>query len=690
MFRLARVTDGHLRLGLRHLSGLLLALLLASGSGCPEARAAPAQGPTLEASTVDGGVDLSIRGQIGGLSGGLAVEGDYAYVGEGLRVVVFDISRPSSPQIIGHSPIFSSAVSAIQVRAGLAYVAAGPAGLQVVDVSTPRSPRLVGSLAVAGSSMDVTVDGSLAFVVQHLSEVQGLSGSRSMWSLVVVDVTAPASPQVIGSFPLAAGAKKLVASGGMVYVADNFWFGQREAFNGLTVVDVSDPSAPRLAGSVKMDESSDLEVIEHVAYSVGSLKMTIVDLSSPASPRVLSSLTLPGLANGIDLQGGLAYIADGSTGLLVIDISAPKAPHVVGRAKVDGAASDVVVAGTLAFVFDDVRGLSVFDVATLSAPNLLSAVNLAGRVYAVQVVDKVAYVASGSAGLQVIDVTAPEEPRLIGRADVGNATNLQVIGNLAYVVGWDDKLWIVDVTSPRSPHLIGGVTGLSSAFAVDVVGDMAYVADLAQGMKVVDVSMPTTPRLIGGFDTENGAFDVEVSGDLAYLATQSGLQVLDITEPHTPRAVGWFAVPSVDGFASTVRVVGTLAYLGMGRAEPFAVATQGSLAVVDIAVPSSPQLVGLLDLSSGYPRDIDVADELVYLVNGDGGLQVIDARVPSVLRWIGSVATASPAWDLDLNDGLAYVAGDMGGLLLIGPRNRPTGAGHVAWLPFLSATQALR
>jgi len=690
MFKLTNATYNRAGWGFRLLTACLLAFALATASGRLAARAVEPQDLSSQTSTVDGGMDLSIRGQIGGLSSGLAVNGQYAYVGVGMRVLVFDVSRPSSPQLVGHSPILASGVQAIYVRSGLVYVAAGPAGLQVIDVSTPRSPRLIGSLAVAGSIFDVTVDGNLAFVVQYQSEVQGLSGSSSTWSLVLVDVEVPAHPQVLGSLPLAAGAKKVVASGGMVFVADNFWFGQREAFNGLTVVDASDPSAPRLAGSLKMDEISDLEVVEHAAYAVGGLKMTTIDLVSPTSPRILSSLDLPGLANGISVQDGLAYIADGSPGMLVIDTSGPKSPRIIGRAKVDGAASEVVVAGSLAFVVDDVRGMSVFDVLAPSEPSLLSVADLAGRAYAVQVVDKRAYVASGAAGLQVIDVTAADQPRLIGGAHVGNATNLRVVDSLAYVVGWDDTLRIVDVTSPSSPYVIGSVSGLSSAFAVDVQGDMAFVADRAQGLKIIDVSMPSAPSIIGGFDAENGASDVDVSGSLAYLATPSGLHVLDVSEPATPRAVGRFAVPSGDWFAWSVRVFGSLAYVGMGRTEPFGAGEVGSMAVLDVAAPSSPRLMGLLDLPSGFPRGIEVADELVYLVNGDGGLQLIDARVPSMMRGIGSIATGGPAWGLDLDDGLAYVAGDMGGLLMMAPRKLPADDGHVAWLPYLAAAQPLR
>ena len=68
-----------------------------------------------------------------------------------------------------------------------AYVADNYSGLQVVDVSTPASPQIIGSVATPGQALSVAVVGTTAYVADgHIG-------------LQVIDVSTPASPQIIGS-----------------------------------------------------------------------------------------------------------------------------------------------------------------------------------------------------------------------------------------------------------------------------------------------------------------------------------------------------------------------------------------------------------------------------------------------------------------------------------------------------------
>lgn len=675
----------HARWGLRPVPGFLLALILASGTGSGLVHAADTRRAPTGVSSMGDAANLTVFGQVGGMSSGLEVVGDYAYVGVGMRVVVFDISQPSSPKLVGRSPILPSTVRAIQIQAGMAYVVCGDHGFQVIDVSTPTAPRLVGSLDIDGFSRDVSVEGSMAFVVQIRS------GTRSTASLLVLDVTVPARPRLIGSLFLPGGATKVEASGGMVYVADGWWNG---GLQGLTVVNVTDPRAPRLAGSLRMDPFEDLEVVDHLAVSVADLELSVLDLSAPESPRIMSRLALPSGATSVDVQGKRAYVAGGILGLLVVDIAAPSAPSIIGSAEFGcadfrGPRGYVEVSETLAFVVGDGRGLNVFDMAVPSAPHSIAAADLSGPAYALQIVDKLAYVSRGY-DLQVIDVSAPEEPLQVGRVPVRGASSVRVISGLAYVCDMSrGRLIVVDVSSPSSPTVVGSIDGLLEPYAVDVAGGLAYVADGPVGLKVVDVSTPSAPRIIGGIDlVDEMLTDVEVSGGQVYMATRKGLTVVDISEPRSPRIVSKVEL-APNGHAYSLRVVGNVAYVGMLWVQEATRPARGGLFVVDVAVPSSPRTVGRFDLNSTIPFHIDVADKLVYVGDRDSGLSVVDASVPGAMRMVGSFAGVE-ALDEDVVDGLVFVAGGDGGLVVLGTGDRPAAAGHVAWLPYLAAAQPLR
>jgi hypothetical protein len=82
----------------------------------------------------------------------------------------FDVSRPES---LVQLPSYRAPFPA--VRAALvgtrAYVAAGPAGVQVIDLSTPAVPRVIASYATTSPALDVAVDNSLVLVALAKGEV---------------------------------------------------------------------------------------------------------------------------------------------------------------------------------------------------------------------------------------------------------------------------------------------------------------------------------------------------------------------------------------------------------------------------------------------------------------------------------------------------------------------------------------
>ena len=90
-------------------------------------------------------VSFRLVGQVGGPTQAIAVQGHYAYVGVGLRLVVLDVSDPVAMQEVGSTAPSPYFVEDIVVSGTLAYVAAGGAGLRVPNVSNPVHPVEMGA-----------------------------------------------------------------------------------------------------------------------------------------------------------------------------------------------------------------------------------------------------------------------------------------------------------------------------------------------------------------------------------------------------------------------------------------------------------------------------------------------------------------------------------------------------------------
>jgi hypothetical protein len=79
---------------------------------------------------------------------------------------VYDLSNPAAPPVKAatyRTP--GGRPQRVALKGAQAYVADGPAGLQLVDLSAPSMPRLVGTYKTANPARDVAVADSLVFVV---------------------------------------------------------------------------------------------------------------------------------------------------------------------------------------------------------------------------------------------------------------------------------------------------------------------------------------------------------------------------------------------------------------------------------------------------------------------------------------------------------------------------------------------
>lgn len=116
-------------------------------------------------------------------------------------------SDPTKPKILS-SIILPDFAHDIYISSSYAYVAAGRAGLKVVDVSNPSSPKEVGYLDTPDLAEGVYVLGSYAYVPD------GFAGLR------FIDVSNASSPKEVGHYDTPGVAYGIYVSGPYAYVAD--------------------------------------------------------------------------------------------------------------------------------------------------------------------------------------------------------------------------------------------------------------------------------------------------------------------------------------------------------------------------------------------------------------------------------------------------------------------------------------
>ena len=245
---------------------------------------------------------------------GFRVIGSRIYAATGHSgLAILDVSNPAAPMPVSQFKTPGQAKN-VSVAGTVALVANHMSGVDVVDISDSARPKLVGSAYLDGYARDVATFGSMAVAVDNpsgvyvfdtakqdplepvtavqsatspqqveivelaegkklavlagnepydpLSTLRARAGEKPRpGSVQVFDVSNPASPVLVGSYPTSGNGRRLAVKGPLVYVADGP--------DGLQVLDVSAPSKATVVGTYKTDiPARDIAVSDSLVFMV--------------------------------------------------------------------------------------------------------------------------------------------------------------------------------------------------------------------------------------------------------------------------------------------------------------------------------------------------------------------------------------------------------------------------------------
>lgn len=249
----------------------------------------------------------------------------------------------------------------VDVSGNYAYVAAGAAGLQVVDVTNRSNPHVVAALDTPGNANDVVVVGNYAYVAD------------GTFGLQIVEITNPLAPVLAGSLDTAGTAWDLVVRGGQAFVADGG--------AGLAIIDVGDPANASLVGSLALGGTTkgvDADLTSGLAVVGGTAGVRVIDIGNRASP-VLLGTAAGGDVRDLALADDYVFVADYARSFTVVDIADPAAPAVRASTNLTlgGRLQDVARSGSLALGADVyfVNGVPIIDIGFPESPQPRSILN---------------------------------------------------------------------------------------------------------------------------------------------------------------------------------------------------------------------------------------------------------------------------------------------------------------------------
>ncbi|MFW9933113.1 MAG: LVIVD repeat-containing protein, partial [Candidatus Thorarchaeota archaeon] len=257
---------------------------------------------------------------------------------------------------------------------------------------------------------------------------------------------------------------------------------------------------------------------------------------------------------------------------------------------------------------------------------------------------------------------------LIGAIDTGGAgLRVHVEGNLAFVIDTGTEgtygLIIVNIADPMQPTIVGTYHAGGLPFAIDSEGDIVYIADQIEGLIILNISDVANPTPIPGF-TGSRSYDIELIDDLLYLADdEEGLVILNASNPSAPEFISNYGQRCIH-----LAIEGDIAY-----------STIQGLSLIDISDSMHPSLLSNREDGTGF-WDPSVSNGILYLANHNGGvgeLQVYNVTNPYNVEKISEFDSEGNFQSFDVQDSILYAVDFDIGLYLLDVRN-PSSPSEIA------------
>ncbi len=222
---------------------------------------------------------------------GIAVANNYLYIADELAGIrILDISNPSNPQQTG---IFPDCYPQTLCLAGdYLYFTSSYNFFQVIDISDPANPQSISNFYLTDNVYYYTVQGNYLYL--------------STFDLRIYDISDPGNPQLISQMDFPGNfIGKIIVRNCFAYVVI--------PQIGISIVNVSNPATPQIIGSYySMDNANDLILFETHAFWLNfDTGLHVLDVSNLNNPNETGFYNSHGQPYKLDISDNLAFVSEG-------------------------------------------------------------------------------------------------------------------------------------------------------------------------------------------------------------------------------------------------------------------------------------------------------------------------------------------------------------------------------------------
>lgn len=261
----------------------------------------------------------------------------------GFRDEVPVLIRSFSPRTLSALNV-PGAANHVAVHGDVAYIAAGEAGIALVDVSDRSHPLFLNAIDTSGQARRIDIHHDI------LTVADGEAGLR------LFDLTAPQAPVFIAALDMPGTAHGVVMTDQLALVAGGD--------SGLHIIDIKAPNTLQRLATVDIQgdhiQGVGIHSNQTLAAMAGASDLYLFSLSDPIESMVLSTTSL-GTPRTVVIRETTAVVANRGFNLTTFDLSDPANPTTLASLPegTSGSFDDVAVMGPFAFGADGVFANSI-------------------------------------------------------------------------------------------------------------------------------------------------------------------------------------------------------------------------------------------------------------------------------------------------------------------------------------------
>jgi hypothetical protein len=297
---------------------------------------------------------------------------------------------------------------------------------RIIDVSDPYNVFDLAYIDTPEHTIDIKVDGSVAYAVQNYG---------SVWSL---DISNIQQIHKMDAIDIDRIAYCVEFKDSLLFVSGS---------SGLHILKVSDSATFTKLGEYETEYyPRDIVVRNNIAYLAGAYNgIECVDFSDPYNPSIAHVYSTSGSTNGLDIDGDLLFSSE----------------HDRFR------------------IYEIEPSGSLSTISSTPLPNISTYHDLDAN-------NGYVYLSRSQHGVKIYDVSDPENPYLVHTISSPhwNSHEVYIYNDTLYNPVFKQGMYVYDITNPRMPEEIAWVPSVDQSENVFKSNGLIYMADYASGFFV--------------------------------------------------------------------------------------------------------------------------------------------------------------------------------------------------------------